>query len=398
MKKKILMITPYVPYPPASGGQIRTLNLLKYLKKDNDITLICLYKTEEEKQLAKKLEKFCNKYYLCKRPEKPWKLSLILKTGFSTKPFLITRNYSKSAERLINKILNTETYSAIHAETFYTMPHLPETNLPIILVEQTIEYNVYKHFVDSLPPVIKHLLYIDILKLKRWERIFWKKADIVACVSTSDEQEILNNDTNIKTVIIPNGAGDEMFVKKLPELKNKKPILLFVGNFLWLQNTEAANFIIEQIAPKLQNLENLKIVIAGQNIKKNLTKKQYKNLKLIEVRPEDSQTIKKLYRESFAFISPIQGPGGTRLKILGAMASGLPIIGSKVSVSGLNVSQNKEYILAEKPEDYVKAVKLLLKNKDLYQQIQKNAYDKAVAEYSWKNIAKKLNGIYNSLI
>lgn len=397
MKKKILMITPYVPYPPASGGQIRTLNLLKYLKKNNDITLVCLYKTQTEKHLAKKLKNYCKEYYLCKRPESPWQLNLILRTGFSTKPFLITRNYSQEAKELIRKILKSEKYSAIHAETFYTMPHLPETNLPVILVEQTIEYNVYKHFVDTLPVGIKHLLYIDIYKLKKWEKYFWKKANIVACVSPSDQKEILKIDKNIKTVLIPNGAGDEMFVKTLPKFEQKQKNLLFVGNFLWLQNTEAANFIIDKIAPKLLKFKDLKIVIAGQNIKQNFKKKTLKNLSLVEIKPEDSKTIKELYKNSFAFISPIQGPGGTRLKILGAMASGLPIIGSKVSVAGLNVKKDKEYILAEQPNDYLKAVELLMNNKKLYETIQKNAYKKAVEEYSWKNIARKLNQIYNSL-
>ena len=48
---KVLMLTPYVPYPPSSGGQIRTLNLLKYLCKKHHITLVSLYKNDEEKHI-----------------------------------------------------------------------------------------------------------------------------------------------------------------------------------------------------------------------------------------------------------------------------------------------------------------------------------------------------------
>ena len=48
---KILMVTPYVPYPPSSGGQIRTFNLLKHLSQSNEITLVALYKNDEEKSM-----------------------------------------------------------------------------------------------------------------------------------------------------------------------------------------------------------------------------------------------------------------------------------------------------------------------------------------------------------
>jgi len=56
---KILMVTPYVPYPPSSGGQIRTYNLLKYLSQNNEITLVALYKNDEEKKHESVLKKYC---------------------------------------------------------------------------------------------------------------------------------------------------------------------------------------------------------------------------------------------------------------------------------------------------------------------------------------------------
>ena len=58
---KILMVTPYVPYPPSSGGQIRTYNLLKYLSQNNEITLVALYKNNEEKKYESYLKKYCRK-------------------------------------------------------------------------------------------------------------------------------------------------------------------------------------------------------------------------------------------------------------------------------------------------------------------------------------------------
>src|SRR3989344_1468476 len=152
---KILMVTPYLPYPPASGGQIRTFNLLKYLSKKNDIVLVALYKTDHDKKYVSHLQEYCEKVYLCKRSENPWQPKNILKSLFSFQPFLIVRNFSPEAKKVLEDLLSKEHFDVIHSETFYVMPHIPQTEVPILLVEQTIEFKVYQHFIDTLPWIFR---------------------------------------------------------------------------------------------------------------------------------------------------------------------------------------------------------------------------------------------------
>ena len=81
------MLTPYLPYPPNSGGQIRTYNLLRNLSAEHTITLVSLYKNDAEKAHAQTLNEFCKNVYLCKRAEKPWTFSNIFKAVFGPFPF-----------------------------------------------------------------------------------------------------------------------------------------------------------------------------------------------------------------------------------------------------------------------------------------------------------------------
>ena len=170
---KILMLTPYLPYPPASGGQIRTLYLLKYLRENHDVTLVSLYKNENEKKYAEHLRTYCKEIYLCKRAEKPWQFKNIMKAVLTDLPFLIVRNFSHEARFIVNDLLEKNKYDVIHAETFYIMPHIPPTDTPVLLVEQTIEYKVYQHFISRLPFFIRIPLWLDIFKLKYWEKFYW---------------------------------------------------------------------------------------------------------------------------------------------------------------------------------------------------------------------------------
>ncbi|HJY98778.1 MAG TPA: hypothetical protein VJ227_03620, partial [Patescibacteria group bacterium] len=89
---KILMLTPYLPFPLMSGGQTRSYNLIKNLSKKHEITLFSLIKDDRERENIKELEKFCKKVKVFNRPAKPWTLSNIVRTGLSSYPFLVIRN------------------------------------------------------------------------------------------------------------------------------------------------------------------------------------------------------------------------------------------------------------------------------------------------------------------
>src|SRR6185312_4575483 len=167
---KILMLTPYLPYPPSSGGQIRSYNLIKKLSKKHKITLYSLIKQETDRKYIPELEKICEKVLVFNRPTKPWTLRNIIRTGFSVYPFLVVRNYSAEEKRSVTDRLSREQFDIIHAETFYVSPHIPKTTTPIILVDQTIEYKVYQHYVEHFRWIfMKPLLLIDVLKIKYWE-------------------------------------------------------------------------------------------------------------------------------------------------------------------------------------------------------------------------------------
>ncbi len=397
------MLTPYLPYPPASGGQIRTYNLLKHLSKSHEVHLVCLYKRDEEKQHADQLRNYCEKVYLCRRPEKPWQVKTILKAIFGKLPFLIVRNYSPEAAKTVKDLLASHTFDVIHAETFYVMPHIPETKIPILLVEQTIEYRVYKHYIESRPWFIHHPLRLDTYKLKYWERFYWKKATLVAAVSESDAIAISVLAPEVTPVVIPNGAGDDMFemAKRRhddDETITHAPQILFLGNYSWLQNIEASDVLIEAIYPELiRIMPHAKLIIAGQNIPTRYKALMSEHITIVDLMHADTEVVKKLYSQSHMFVAPIHGPGGTRLKILAAMAARTPIITTATGAEGLSLVDGVSYLRAETAADFVSQIKRLSHDASLHTTLTNNAFTLAREKYSWESITKYLVKTYHLL-
>lgn len=396
---KILMLTPYLPYPPSSGGQIRSYNLIKNLAKRHQITLFSLIKTDEEKKYIPELEKFCLEVEVFKRPEKPWTLKNILRTGFGSYPFLVVRNSSPAEKERLAEKLRQERFDLIHAETFYVMPHIPETKIPILLVDQTIEFQVYQHFTDTFKfwP-IKPLLAIDVFKIKYWETGFWKKAAKVVAVSEADKQKMLALVPNLSVEVVPNGVGEDLMSIWGKKIKSEKPVIFFQGNFLWLQNTEAARILARDIFPKIKKVIPQVICrIVGQGAKEKIGEFAGEGVEIQDLETADTQGVKEAYRQGTVLVVPLAGPGGTRLKILGAMAAGVPVVTTQTGIEGIEAEDGKEVLIRNEPEAIAEGTIKLLKEQEFYERVTKAARKLVEEKYSWPKISEILNRVYQEV-
>ncbi|MEK7550185.1 MAG: glycosyltransferase family 4 protein [Patescibacteria group bacterium] len=393
---KILMLTPYLPFPPSSGGQIRSYNLIKHLSKKHEITLFSLIKDDSEKRFIPELEKYCKKVKVFKRSKSPWTLRNILLTGFGPYPFLVIRNLSSKERSAVKEEIQKNKYDLIHAETFYVMPHIPSTKVPILLVEQTIEYLVYKHYVEGLKNLLLRLLLsIDVAKLRFWETKFWKKADGVVAVSQEDKRVMLDLAPKLEVGLVPNGVNLDFFKLKTSWNENEQKVL-FVANFKWLQNIEAAELLLNDVAPFIWSKNpKVKIWIVGQYIPKNILSRKSKRIFVDNLKEDDQEGIRNAYYKASAFVSPLKGPGGTRLKHFGAMAAKLPLITTSVGSEGLGATDGVNIIIKDDPESMAEATVNILSDEKFAKKISTNARKLVEEKYSWYKMSQYLDQIYN---
>lgn len=391
---KLLMLTPYLPYPLLTGGQTRSYNLIKRLSAlGHEITLFCLVKSNDERKYVGQLQKFCKEVQVFNRSEKPWTLRNILKTGFSFYPFLVIRNWAKGEKTAIEKKIKQEKFDLIHAETFYVMPHIPKTSIPILLVEQTIEYLVYRHFADGIKlPFLRLLLYLDVAKMKYWELKYWQRARSVVAMSEEDRATMMHQLQGLNVDIVPNGVDSEFFGKKIT-VKSKEHVILYLGNFTWLQNREAVSILMGKIWPIIKSkLPKAKLWIIGKDAQKFFPK-----LSSSDIRVEEVDDIRRVYQQASVLVAPIYGGGGTRYKNFEAFASGLPVVTTSIGIGGTEAVDGREIIIRDDPREIAKAAVELLTDSILYKKIAENAKKMVNAKYDWDPIAKKLSDIYEHL-
>ena len=389
------MLVPFLPIDQMSGGQTRWFHLIKHLSEKHEITLMSLIKDEEEKEYLPQIEKYCKKVYVFKRPKSPWTFRNLFLTLISFNPLVVIRNFSMEERSAIYKELSTNEYDLIHAETFYVMPHIPKTKIPIILVEPTIEYSVYKHYVDNeVNPILKPIYMFDILKLKFWEKFYWRRASRLFAVS-EDDKKVMQKEIPTKDVgVISNGVDLEFFDSKKVVKKNP-PRILYHGNYKWMQNVEAVNLLVHEIWPKIKKeIKDVKLWISGRNVPPEII--AYSKLdKDIEI-SESIKDNRDIYKASTVLVTPIRGPGGTRLKVLEAMASDLPVVSTPVGVAGLGIIEGKHALVSPNMETLSEMVIDLLKNKDKAERIGKAGREFVKINFDWSGIVAKLNKVYDA--
>lgn len=391
---KILMLTPYFPYPPHSGGQTRSYNLIKHLGEKHEITLFSLIKDESERKYIGELQKYCKKVRIFSRPPKPWTIKNIFRTAFSNYPFLVIRNFTDEEKKAVSDELRNEKYDLIHAENFYTMPYIPKTEIPVVFIEQTIFYRVYQHYVETLPWYLcwlKPILMIDILKLKYWENYFLKTAHFTAAVSEEDRQHIQELTGRKKIYIVPNGVDFEQFSERKYE-KSKVPIALFgLADFHWIQNKEGVEVLMESVWPKIKKeVKDAKLWIAGKIAPQVLS--QYLGEK--DVLIEEVKDSREAYQKAWVLVAPMKSGGGSRTKFFEAMASGLPIITTNLGIEGIVAENNREVIIRDDLEELAEEAIKLLQNKKLREAIGRKGQELVKREYAWRSSAEQLDKLY----
>ncbi|OGY29486.1 MAG: hypothetical protein A3F33_00575 [Candidatus Woykebacteria bacterium RIFCSPHIGHO2_12_FULL_43_10] len=383
---KLIVMTYDLPYPPESGGKTRAYNLLKFLSKSNKITLLSFVREAPNPASIAELKNICDDVKVVTR-SKVWTIGNLTRTALSMDPLAINTYKSREMERLIAETLSHQKYDAVLLESFYTSNYADKfPGLKVILGTENLEYLVYRRYVDNVGfAPLRPFMYLDVLKMKRFEEISWSRADIILAVSDRDAFEIKKK--SLKPVIlVPNGVDIDFFsnlgVKRAAEKR-----ALFVGNWSYIQNTDAAFFLIEEVWPLIKKeIPVLKLWLVGRNPLQKLLKLGTKDIVFVT----DADDIRDVYANVDVSLIPIRAASGTRLKALESLASNVPVVSTSIGIEGIEVTNGESVLIADTPKEFAEKVKLVLEDKTLREKMTRRAKQLISQKYSWESIVKNL--------
>jgi glycosyltransferase involved in cell wall biosynthesis len=240
----------------------------------------------------------------------------------------------------------------------------------------------------------RYLRILDLHRLRKYEKHIIPLFDACIVCSDLDRHKILRNNLSNNPWVIPN-VVDTDFFKPGPQSEIENHDILFLGNMGFPPNIDAVHFFARRIFPGiLAEIPTSRFIIVGKNPVESVSElADGKNVIVIGEVPDT----RKYYAECSIVITPIRSGGGTRVKILEAMAMGKPIVTTSIGVEGIPASEGEEILIADKEDLFAtKCVKLLL-DAQLRTHIGRNARDFVRRYFDRNSTEKEIEKYYTSI-
>ena len=395
---KILWIARTCPYPANDGEKIRVFNLIKNLSH-HDITLVFRAMHDNELQGIPVLREYCREVRYAYIPSPSTHLTRArwcLPFLFTRYPISLATVYFKEIADILRELCDKETFDVVHVEhsslTIY-LDALKFKNTPhTILTLHNVDWVRNSRVIANTPPgIYKLFLYCNQLRFQKWEAESIQRYDTVIAVSDTDRETIRQMGITNEIDVVPNGVDTEKLQMVPPRTASSS--ILFVASMDSEANHDGAMFFLEQIYPIIKaSVPGATLFLVGRNPRQEL--KSFDQRDGISVTGEVPD-VRHYYEQASVAVVPLRSGGGTRLKILEAMALGIPVVSTTVGCEGLQVQNGKHLVVVDDPKLFAAAVIEQFAN-DLASQSLVRASRKVVEErYDWRTIAAQQDRLYS---
>jgi len=313
------------------------------------------------------------------------------------KPYPVNKNYSLAMKAVVRNVLQNGEFDALHfnhidAAVYFDL--LPD-NIKLFTVFDT--HNIISELLcsmkeESLSRLRSWFINIQERKFSKLEYRYFSSVDRCLVCSREEESKIKKHQQGANLAVIPNGADTERFTRRVPYPEaNKKPLkIVFVGAMGYYPNADAVLFFAERVLPLIiKKNPNVEFWVVGSDPTKEIMAMKPPVRVLGHV-----DDVRDYMEQGHVFVVPLRSGGGTRLKVLDALALEIPIVSTSTGAEGIAVSDGENIILADKPEDFANAVLRLFSDKNLVDRLRKNGRKLVCEHYAWGVIGKKIISVY----
>lgn len=377
---RILFLSRWFPDPPDNGSKLRIFNLLRGLANRHDVTLLSFSQDPAPPSSDTLLSSLCTRIEVI-----PWKpydpASLRARLGFlSLRPRFVVDTYSSQMQAAIARALSSQSFDAVIASQMDMALYSPWfENVPALFEEVELA-TLYEQY-SQAPSLARRLRYgLTWAKHRRFLRR--RLQDFKACTVVSQHecrllQRVAPHFSAIS--IIPNCI--DVAACAAVQAVRQENRLIFSGSLTYDANYEAMTWFLERVFPLIkEQIPHVDLLITGDHGHRPLPNARDVTLTGFV------DDVKPLVAGASVSLAPILTGGGTRLKILEAMALGTPVVATEKGAEGLDVRHGEHLLVAGDAREFARAVVHLLQNPQERQRLAEDAFCLVREHYNWPNV------------
>ena len=355
---KILYLAHRIPYPPDKGDKIRSYYEVRYLGERHSVALVAFVDDPADLRHVETLRRWCASVDVIYRSPRAARIlglrALLDGRALSVAAFDSGRLRRIARERAagVDAIV---ALSSVMAQ--YAPPGTPAATIADFV---DIDSEKWRLYASRRPWPLSWLYALEADRLGRFEAAMARAWDETLLVSEREAASLRRLATEARVTILPIGLDVDAFTPAPPV---DEPSLVFTGAMDYFPNVDGISYFCDEILPRVREaIPAARISVVGRNPAREV-------LRLAE-RPGVTVTgavadVRPYLHAAAVAVAPLRISRGVQLKILEAMASGLPVVGSSSAMEGLHAPEDAGLVAADDPARFADAVIAYLRDPGL---------------------------------
>jgi glycosyltransferase involved in cell wall biosynthesis len=443
IKPRILYFAPKEFWPPDTGAKVRNYHLAREMTAYADVTYLA-FSDGSDAPAAESVWLRGEGYYrhrlksvdpegaigeferivtVHRAPRYRW--SKILQGAISRTPVTVLNYTTPEMSKCLATILGEGDFDIVHMAGLHLSSYLPiireAKSRPAVVCDwHNVESEVMQRY-SAYAPSLAHRIYASntARRLRDLEQKAIGQFDIHTVVSARDQIKLLEINPDAPVHVVENGvdvdrytdpalecayytarlprmrvSGSTRLADGLAEVERRR--ILFVGSMDYHANEDAAVYFANKVWPDLKKRwPKLEFTIVGR--RPSVRIKRLSSIEGVEV-TGTVHDVRPYYREAIAVVVPLRVGGGSRLKILEAMAAGVPVVSTTLGAEGLDVTDSKNMLFADSEMEFVRALSLVCEDAAVWRMLSVAGRDLAHLKYSWRTLGRACEEIHQLIL
>lgn len=393
---RILSLANITPYPAIGGIHLRILHILQRVAQHHEVTLGCHTWDPDDRASVEALNQMGlhtvgSMIYTGTRRQR---LARGIRGALHGTPPEAAQ--MQTAE--LHTLVQAGDYDVLHIEETSLTPYLrsmPRGNRKSVLTLHNVHFVQDRRIANiAASPADRVWKHVNAEWMRHFEPRAASAFDRVIAVSEADRAAIESRSRKLSVYVVPNGVDTHALQPLAPAAPNSAPSILFVGSMGYAPCVDAAVWLVRDILPILRKtIPELEVWIVGRSptpeVRALAGERVHVTGAVADVTP--------YYERATLAVVPLRAGGGSRLKILEAMALGRAVVSTTIGAEGLDVTPNVDIVLADEAESLAREVLRLMRDDTTRNRMQQAARATVEANYDWDDIAAQQLAIYDEL-
>lgn len=406
---RLLFLTPQLPYPPQQGTALRNWGMISHLAARHEIWLMSFDERPHPGPLTlgEGVGAACARVATFPVPRRSMQ-DRLRTLAASSLPDMAWRLWSPEFDSAFRLWLRDHYFDVVQIEGIELARYLINaTSAPLprkthfVFDDHNSEYVLQKRTfeMDARNPKRLHgaaYSFVQWQRLRAFERRALKAANAALCVSGQDAQSLRALEPSADLRVIYNGIDVAAYANKQPTANTQQPTVVFTGKMDFRPNVNAMLWFAEEIWPAVKQAHPAaRLLIVGQKPSPRLDPLRAEPSITLTGQVDD---VRPYIAQADVYIAPLLAGGGTRFKLLEAMAMRRAIVTTTLGREGFDVTSGREMIVADGAQDFAGAVIELLRSEPHRRELGERAHSFVASTFDWSAIIPRLEDVYRSLV